>query len=213
MDVKTLLRAVSSSDTMIYERLSVEKSFHELTQEFDKKLSLCLDKIRENGIGTQIECVRFYEEKAKQLLDAVIDVSTERNTQILMRAIQSFDALLEERADEKNNEQMLILIRDLGQGAKEIKVISALFGFLAATSLVLACVFAIPTMGISLLGLICVLECGIGSYVLAKVGLSRSLEQDKLTSFVEAGQGFFSEEGESSEEIPTKEKKDSLDSL
>ncbi len=194
----------------VYQHLDLEKNTKGLLEEFDEKLNACLVKIRKSGTADQKECIKFFQEQANQLRAVLTEPQASKFTrvinkagasreiriedQMLGRAIKSFDALLEGRADEKNNEQLLILARDLSEQADAEKLEAELCRFLGAALLVFACVFAVPTCGISLLFLINVVHGGVGAVVQAKSSLVTSSKQEKLSSFSEAGQGFFPSE-------------------
>ena len=185
----------------VYQPLVIEQEIDTLLAEFDTKLDKCLEKIREKCTPEQKECIALYKAQAIQLRDAVTQTDWFGNEDFLTKeilgcAIKSFDALLEGRQDDQNNKQLLILARDLGNQAKNQKIDAAACGFIAATALVCACVFAIPTVGISLLFLISVVHSGVAAALQTDNSLKSSDKQEKLSSFTETGKGFFSDAAE-----------------
>ena len=187
----------------VYRPLNLDRAVEDLLQEFDTKLESCLDKIREKCTPEQKECIALYKTQAIQLRDAAtkesflkLEPSRHYDREILGRAIQNFDALLEGRQNDENNKQLLILARDLGKRAQSKKIETAIWGFVAVGTLVAACVLAIPTGGLSLLALMLTVETGVFAADEMQGSFQASDKQEKLTSFTETGKGFFPDASE-----------------
>ncbi|MCH9757323.1 MAG: phage holin family protein [Gammaproteobacteria bacterium] len=167
-----------------------------LLKEFDKKLELVLDKIKSEGTEEQQEYAVFYRRRADELRTIVETFKSggyvQYDREILGRSIQSFDDLLAGRVNEENNQQSLLLARDLGQDANLEAVGAAFIGLMALSFLVISLVFAIPSGGLSLLFLIDFVPYAAVAGFFAYESHEVSKTKEKATSFIDASHSMFS---------------------
>ena len=168
---------------------------------FDQKLVLVLDKMRQEGTSEQKEMIAFYEERAKQFLKVVSQKSlTDKgkffSREMLGRSTQMFDDVLEGNDASENNEQCLLLIRDMDKEADSAAGAAAFFGFFAVTLLVTTIVLAATLTPIYLLFLMNIVHAGASSALIFSKSQGFSEQQEAMTSFTDAGKGFFSDAAE-----------------
>ena len=182
-----------------------------LLSEFDDKLLLVLEKLREKGTEEQKEAIGLYKVQADELKAAASDMLDMRDNsfkgkEMLARSIQTLDDLLADRNNEENNEQSLVLARDIGKSANGNAAAAASFGFLGVTFVVLAVVLAVTLTPVALLFLIELVPCGAGVVLGTDLSLSAAEGKEAFTSFTETGKGFFSDTEEGG--TPEKEQDD-----
>ncbi|MCH9757322.1 MAG: hypothetical protein K0U37_09060 [Gammaproteobacteria bacterium] len=166
-----------------------------LLEEFDDKLELVLEKIRKEGTKEQQACIALYQSRADELRATIKAMPSEYDwygVEMLARSIKTLDDGLKGIVDEENNQQSLLLARDLGREANCEAAAGAFFGFLAVTFTVIALVFAVPTAGISLLFLLELFPTGVGVGLGAYFSHQLSEAEDKVESFTDTSHGLFS---------------------
>ncbi|MCH9757321.1 MAG: hypothetical protein K0U37_09055 [Gammaproteobacteria bacterium] len=171
-----------------------KKTRKSLLKEFDEKLELVIDKIRKEGTKEQQECIGLYRSRADELRATIKAMPRDCRdvVEMLGRSIQTLEDGLKGVVDEENNQQSLLLARDLGREANTAAAECAFFGFLAVTFTVIALVFAIPSAGISLLVLLELVPTGVGIALSADVSHQASEAKEKVTSFTDTSHGLFS---------------------
>ncbi|MCH9757324.1 MAG: hypothetical protein K0U37_09070 [Gammaproteobacteria bacterium] len=194
----------------VYQMYDFEKKYGDVNPEhyvllrmFNTKLEQCLEKMRkEDGLG-QEGCAALYEEQAIELRNFIYeaDWSTRKEgelvgipwiREVLARSIQCFDDVLENKQNDDNSKQLLILARDVGKRARNEKVEAALYHFVSITTVVLAIAFVGPTSGASLFLLFGTLLAESKAIPATGKGIQFEKQHQQLSSFTEKGRGFFS---------------------
>ncbi len=213
-----------------YERYDFKKKYgdkvpevDDFLKEFDEKLVLVLDKMRKKGSREQRELIKLYEDRAKQFsevarqlplffsgtvfLNKMIKLPDIRffQREMLARSIQTFDDFIEGNDASKNNEQCLLLARDMDENADLASVTGAFLGFAAVAMLVTAIVLATTVDPIFLIVLLYFTLPLMPTMEILNT-IQKSEEGDEaMTSFTESGKSFFSNATEDEIDEPKKE--------